>query len=144
MPCSTDRRFNTDSWYCYSYQSITLRAGEKWCISSTTSANSVFKCSITEATLVSKRKRQISEIRQISIALWQEKKTIIAKGRIKGHLEDKYWQQVRGNWFSASLRAMKKPGLFGFIGSSKSAQIMYDLKGKRGPEHDPLPSVATT
>lgn len=48
---------------------------------------------------------------------------------------------------SQSLRARKKARLFGFIGSCKicqSAQIIYDLKGKRGPEHDPLPSAATT
>lgn len=71
--------------------------------------------------------------------------TIRAEGRIKGHEADKYWQQVEEILICRqSLRAMKKPGLFGFMGSCKSAQIMYDLKGKRGPEHDPLPSAATT
>lgn len=45
--------FNTDLWYCYSYQSVT----QKVAISSTISVNPVLECNINEATLVSKKKQ---------------------------------------------------------------------------------------
>lgn len=133
MSCNKDRNFNTDLWYFCSYQSTTHRVSETRCTSSTTSANSVFECSVNEATLVSKRKWWIAEIRQILIMTG---KSITAKGRFEGHLVDKCWQQVKENLiFRQSLRATKEPGLFGFTGSCKickSAQIMYDLKGEKG------------
>lgn len=53
----------------------------------------LFECNMTEATRMSKRKWWISEIRQISIASRQE-----AKGRTKGRVVGKYWQQVNGNF----------------------------------------------
>lgn len=131
-------------WYCYSYQSTALWVHQMLCSSTTASANSVFECNISEATLVSKKKNKGK-----SQLHYDRKSNYYSyRGDLKAISQINVGNKSSEIWFSASLRAEKQPRLFGFywvlVKICKSAHIMYDLEGKRGPEHDPLPSAATT
>lgn len=87
LSCGTDRCFNVELQYGGPYQSATESVKKTWCTSGTPFANSVFECSMTEATLVTGGKWKTPEIRQTS--------NVTAQGRIKGHKGDKYWQWVK-------------------------------------------------
>lgn len=146
-PAVQTGRFNTDLRYCCSYQSAAPRGGE------TRHSLKHDFCQFCVWVLYrgghSSVKNKMVNFRNkanLKIASWQEIKLLQLRGGIKRpYSRSILATSQKGDLiFRQSLRAMRKPGLFGFIGSCKSAQIMYDLKGKRGPEHDPLPSAATT